>query len=111
MVKALGCPSKMALVTSRCLQDEGFVEELLSMMRKIGYMSQLEFEGIEFPKGEERHWREETGECAAIAPTHVPVLAPQRDQPVGEDREEPMEEEFFAESDTEDPLLGYTPML
>ncbi|KAG8083527.1 hypothetical protein GUJ93_ZPchr0015g6748 [Zizania palustris] len=52
---------------------------------------------------------EETRECTTIAPTPVPASAPQRDQPLGEDSEEPMEEEFFEESRTEGPLIGYTP--
>ncbi|KAL5214648.1 hypothetical protein ABZP36_003800 [Zizania latifolia] len=53
--------------------------------------------------------REETGECMAVAPAPVLAPAPQRDQPMDDDCEEPMEEEFFEESDTEKPLLGYTP--
>ncbi|KAG8048487.1 hypothetical protein GUJ93_ZPchr0009g399 [Zizania palustris] len=51
---------------------------------------------------------EETGECAAVAPTPVPASAPQGDQPMGEDSEDPMEE-FFEESRTKGPLIGYTP--
>ncbi|KAG8077107.1 hypothetical protein GUJ93_ZPchr0006g46284 [Zizania palustris] len=38
----------MALVTSRCVRDRGFEEELRAMTRKIRYLSQLEFEGTEF---------------------------------------------------------------
>ncbi|KAG8083458.1 hypothetical protein GUJ93_ZPchr0015g6867 [Zizania palustris] len=145
------------------------------MMRKIGYLLQPEFEGLEFAEGEcfflfynteheedttivhmarmmesmddmytlqgresrkeieaqgeklrclerelEASQRQEqqrfaveipegTGECAAVAPAPVPALAPQGDQPMGEDSEEPTEEEFFEESRTERPLIGYTP--
>ncbi|KAG8088354.1 hypothetical protein GUJ93_ZPchr0010g10487 [Zizania palustris] len=130
------------------------------MMRKIGYLLPLEFVGIEFSVGAERHWRvkvmilggrtdlptleyggrhrfscrsegeyfnifhnteheedttivhmrfvveiqEETRECVAIAPAPVPTSTHQRDQPMGEDSEEPMEEEFFEESRTEGPF-------
>ncbi|KAG8047332.1 hypothetical protein GUJ93_ZPchr0008g12207 [Zizania palustris] len=64
----------------------------------------------------EQQWRilhlesqEETRECTVVAPAPVPASAPQRDQPMGEDIKDPMEEEFFEESRTEEPLLGYTP--
>ncbi|KAL5225089.1 hypothetical protein ABZP36_011728 [Zizania latifolia] len=53
---------------------------------------------------------EETGECVAVAPAPVLAPAPLRDQPMGDDSEEPMEEEFFNESGTKEPLLDYTPM-
>ncbi|KAG8091475.1 hypothetical protein GUJ93_ZPchr0012g21503 [Zizania palustris] len=52
---------------------------------------------------------DETEECAAIAPAPVLASAPQGDQPMGEDSEEPMEEEFFDESRAEGRLIGYTP--
>ncbi|KAG8044471.1 hypothetical protein GUJ93_ZPchr0128g33461 [Zizania palustris] len=117
------------------------------MMRKIGYLLQPEFEGIEFVVGADHSckWRilhlqsqvhprkrtrvtarksvpllkeqqrfvveipEEIGECTAVALATVLASMPQRDQPMGEDNEEPMEEEFFEESRTEWPLIGYTP--
>ncbi|KAL5212647.1 hypothetical protein ABZP36_023494 [Zizania latifolia] len=52
---------------------------------------------------------EGTGKCVAIAPAPVLAPAPSWDQPMGDDSGEPMEEEFFEESGTKEPLLDNTP--
>ncbi|KAG8083647.1 hypothetical protein GUJ93_ZPchr0016g2622 [Zizania palustris] len=48
---------ELEVVTSRCIRAGGFVVELRAMMRKIGYLLQSEFEGLEFAVGAYRRWR------------------------------------------------------